>query len=159
MTTPTGNGEGGLRASFRDIAGLNVTGLTDAMSTPRNLENILQQKEEISFTKEVEDFEAARTAGGGAWEDLIFGVYGYNRGGVEWMVTGGDVSLICSEKNSCGSCLCTDNADVCTVKTYLASKAELKPLKHPIRGHGARQRACNGGCRVTFLVEELKSWA
>jgi hypothetical protein len=42
------------------------------------------------------------------------------------MVTGGDVGLICGEKNSCGSRFCTENADVCTVKTQLDSKAELK---------------------------------
>jgi hypothetical protein len=45
MTNPTGNGEGGLAASFHERAGLKFTGLTDTMSTPRNLENILQQKE------------------------------------------------------------------------------------------------------------------
>jgi hypothetical protein len=68
-----------------------------------------------------------RTAGGGELEDLIVGVHGYNCGGVEWMVTGGNVELICGGNISGGSRVCTENADVCTVKTHLASKAELKP--------------------------------
>jgi hypothetical protein len=108
ITTPTGNGEGGLTASFRERAGLKVTGLYDTMSNPRNLENILQQKEEVYFTKEVEDVKAARTSGGGEWEGLVAGVHGYNRGGggggvdVEWMVTGGDVGFICGVKISGG---------------------------------------------------------
>jgi hypothetical protein len=44
ITTPTGHGDGGLTASFSERDGLKVTGLSDAMSTPRNLENVLQQK-------------------------------------------------------------------------------------------------------------------
>jgi hypothetical protein len=101
ITTPTGNGEGGLMDSFRERAGLKVTGLYDAMSTPHNLENILQEKEELHFTKEVEDVKAARTAGGGEWEHLVARVYGYHHGGVEWRVSGGDVGLICGG-NICG---------------------------------------------------------
>jgi hypothetical protein len=80
ITTPTGHGEGGLTASFRERAGLKIIGLSEAMSTTRNLENILQQKEDIYFTKEAEEVKSARTAGGGEWEDLLAGVHGYNRG-------------------------------------------------------------------------------
>jgi hypothetical protein len=127
MTTPTGNGEGALTSSFRERSGLKVTGITDTMSTPRNEENILQQKEAVSFNKEVEDFKSVMTAGGGEWEDFIVRVHGYNRGGVDWIVTGGDVSLICTENISGGSHFCTENADVCTVNIHLDSKAELKP--------------------------------
>jgi hypothetical protein len=47
ITTPTRKGDGGLTASFRERAGLKVMGLSDAMSTPRNLENVLQQKGDI----------------------------------------------------------------------------------------------------------------
>jgi hypothetical protein len=43
------------------------------------------------------------------------------------MVTGGDVGLICGGMISGGSRFCTENADVCTVKTHLDSKAKLKP--------------------------------
>jgi hypothetical protein len=71
--------------------------------------------------------KAARTARGCEWEDLVVGVHGYNRGGVEWMVTVGDVGLICGGKISGRTRFCTENADVCTFKTHLASKAELKP--------------------------------
>jgi hypothetical protein len=54
ITTPTSHGDGGLTASFHERAGLKVMGLSDAMSTPRNLENVLQQKGEIYMTKEAE---------------------------------------------------------------------------------------------------------
>jgi hypothetical protein len=77
ITTPTGHGEGGLTAFFRERAGLKVTGLSESISTPRNLENILQQKEEVYFTKEAEEVKAVGTAGGGGgeWEDLVAGVH------------------------------------------------------------------------------------
>jgi hypothetical protein len=54
ITTPTGQGDSGLTASFREIPGLKATGLSDAMSTPRNLDNVLQQKGDIYMTKEGE---------------------------------------------------------------------------------------------------------
>jgi hypothetical protein len=38
ITTPTSHGDGGLTASFRERAGLKVRGLSEAMSTPHNLE-------------------------------------------------------------------------------------------------------------------------
>jgi hypothetical protein len=68
-----------------------------------------------------------RTADGGAWEDLIVGVRGFNHGGVEWMVRGGDMGIVCGGRISGGSRFCAENADVCTVNMYLASRAELKP--------------------------------
>jgi hypothetical protein len=40
------------------------------------------------------DLEATEAAGGDEWEDLIFDIHGFNRSGVEWMVTGGDVGII-----------------------------------------------------------------
>jgi hypothetical protein len=52
ITTPTGQGDGGLTASFRERAGLKATGIYAAMSTPRNLENVLQQKGDFYMTKE-----------------------------------------------------------------------------------------------------------
>jgi hypothetical protein len=55
ITTPTGQGDGGLTASFRERASLKATGLSDAMSTPRNLENVLQQKGDVYMTKEGEE--------------------------------------------------------------------------------------------------------
>jgi hypothetical protein len=48
ITTPTGQGEGSVTASFRERAGLKATGVSDAMSTPRNLENVLQQKDRFT---------------------------------------------------------------------------------------------------------------
>jgi hypothetical protein len=42
-------------------------------------------------------------------------------------VTGCNVGLICGGKISGGARFCIENADVCTVKTHLVSKAELKP--------------------------------
>jgi hypothetical protein len=51
IKTPTGHGDGGLTASFRERAGLKAMGLSDAMSTPRNLENVLQQKGEVYMGK------------------------------------------------------------------------------------------------------------
>jgi hypothetical protein len=126
-TTPTGHGDGGLTASFRERAGLKATGLSDAMSTPRNLENVLKQKGDVYLGKEVEGEKAARTSGGGEWVDLDGGMHGYNRGGVEWLVTGDDVGVICGGKINGGTRFCTENNDVCTVKTPMVSNADLKP--------------------------------
>jgi hypothetical protein len=80
ITTPTIHGDGGLTASFCEKAGLKVMGLSDAMLTPRKLENVLQ-KGEIYMTKEAEGEKSARTSGGGEWADLVGGMHGYNRGG------------------------------------------------------------------------------
>jgi hypothetical protein len=82
ITTPTGQGDGGLTASFRERAGPNATGLYDAMSTPRNLENVIQQKGDVYMTKEGEEENSARTSGGGEWADMVGGIHGINR--VEW---------------------------------------------------------------------------
>jgi hypothetical protein len=43
------------------------------------------------------------------------------------LVTGVDVGVICGGKISGGTRFCTERVDVCTVKTHLVSKAELKP--------------------------------
>jgi hypothetical protein len=126
ITTPTGQGDGGLTASFRERAGLKATGLSDAMSTPRNLENVLQQKGQVYVTKEGEEVNSARTSGGGEWVDVVGGVHGTNRGGVEWLVTRADVGTICGGKISGGTHFCTEHVDLCTVKTHLISKADLK---------------------------------
>jgi hypothetical protein len=53
ITTPTGHGGGGLTASFLERAGLKAMGLSDAMPTHRNLENVLEQKGEVYMGKEV----------------------------------------------------------------------------------------------------------
>jgi hypothetical protein len=42
-----------LTASFLERAGLKAMGLSDAMSTHRNLENVLEQKGEVYMGKEV----------------------------------------------------------------------------------------------------------
>jgi hypothetical protein len=128
ITTPTstGHGDGGLAASFRERAGLKTMGLSDAISTPHNLENVLQQKGEVYMGKEAEGEKAAMTSGGGEWADLEGGMHGYNRGGVEWLVTGADVGVIRGGKINGGTQFCTENIDVCTVKTHLVSKADLK---------------------------------
>jgi hypothetical protein len=69
ITTPTGHGECGLPASFRERYGLKATGLSNAILTQHNLENFLQQKEEVYCTKEAEEVRAVRTAGNkGEWE-------------------------------------------------------------------------------------------
>jgi hypothetical protein len=127
ITTPTGHGDGGLTASFRQRAGLKATGISDAMPTPRNLENVLQQKGEVYMGKEVEGEKEVRTSGGGEWVDLEGGMHGYNRAGVEWLVTVADVGGICGGKINGGTQCCTENIDVCTVKTHLVLKADLKP--------------------------------
>jgi hypothetical protein len=126
ITTPTGHGDGGLASSFRDRTGLKAMGLSDAMSPSRNLENVLQQKGEVYMGKEAEGEKAARTSRGGGWADLVGGMYCYNRG-MEWLVTGVDVGVICGGKISGGTRFCTESIEVCTVKTHLVSKAELKP--------------------------------
>jgi hypothetical protein len=97
------------------------------MLTPRNLENILLQKGGVYMNKEAEGEKAARTSGGGEWVDLVGGMHGYNHGGVEWLVTGLDVGVICGGNISGGARFCTEIIDVCTVKTHLVSTAELKP--------------------------------
>jgi hypothetical protein len=127
INTPTGHGDGGLTASFRERASLKATGLSEAMSTPRNLENVLQQKGEVYMGKEVEGEKALRTSGGVEWVDLEGGIHGYNHGGVEWLVTGADVGGICGGKINGRTRFCTENIDVCTVNTHLVSKADLKP--------------------------------
>jgi hypothetical protein len=96
------------------------------MSTPRNLENVLQQKGQVYMTKEGEEGNSARTSGGGEWADVAGGVHGTNRGGVEWLVTGADVGMICGGKISGGTHFCTEHVDLCTVKTHLILKADLK---------------------------------
>jgi hypothetical protein len=126
ITTPTGQGDGGLTASFRERARLKATGLSDVMSTPRNLEYVLQQKGQVYMTKEGEEGNSARTTGGGEWAGVVGGVHGTNRGGVEWLVTGADVGTISGGKISGGTRFCTKHVDLCTVKTHLISKADLK---------------------------------
>jgi hypothetical protein len=96
------------------------------MPTPRNLENVLQQKGYFYMTKEGEEENAARTSGGGEWSDVVGGIRGIHRGGVEWLVTGADVGTICGGKISGGTRFCTENVDLCTVKNHLISKADLK---------------------------------
>jgi hypothetical protein len=96
------------------------------MSTPRNLENVLQQKGQVYVTKEGEEENSARTSGGGEWSDVMGDVHGSNRGGVEWLMTGADVGTICGGKISGGTRFCTEHVDLCTVKTHLISKADLK---------------------------------
>jgi hypothetical protein len=78
------------------------------------------------MTKEGEEENSARTSGGGEWADVVGGVHGINRGGVEWLVTGADVRTICGGKISGGTHFCTENVDLCTVKNHLISKANLK---------------------------------
>jgi hypothetical protein len=119
ITTTTGQGDGGLTASFRERAGLKVTGVSDAISTPRNHENVLEQKGDVYMTKEGEEENSARTSGGGEWEDVLGGIHGTNRGGVEWLVTGADVGTICGGKISGGTRFCTEHVDLCTVKNHL----------------------------------------
>jgi hypothetical protein len=115
-----------LTASFHEKAGLKATGLSGAILTPRNLENVLQQKVQVYVTKEGEEGNSARTSGGGEWADVVGGVHGPNRGGVEWLVTGTDVETICGGKTSGGTRFCTEHVDLCTFKTHLISKADLK---------------------------------
>jgi hypothetical protein len=52
------------------------------------------------MTKEAEGEKSARTSGGGEWVDLVGGMHGYNRGGVEWLVTGVEIGVICGGKIS-----------------------------------------------------------
>jgi hypothetical protein len=96
------------------------------MSTPRNLENVLQQKGYVYMTKEGEEENSARTSRGGEWADVVGGIHGTNRGGVEWLVTGAEVGTICGGKISGGTRFCTEHVDLCTVKNHLISKADLK---------------------------------
>jgi hypothetical protein len=126
ITTPTGQGDGSLTASFRERAGLKATGLSKAMSNPRNLENVLQPKGQVYVTKEGGEGNSARTLGGGELADVVGGVHGSSQGGVEWLVTGADVGTICGGKISGGTRFCTEHVDLCTVKTHLISKADLK---------------------------------
>jgi hypothetical protein len=96
------------------------------MSTPRNLEGFLQQREEVSFSNEPVNLGTAGTEGGGEWEELGAGVHGFTHGGVEWLLTGVDVGVICGGKISGGARFCTENVDACAVKTHVGIIAELK---------------------------------
>jgi hypothetical protein len=58
LSTPTGNGEGGLQSYFRERSGMRVMGLSYAMYTPRNLEDFLHQREEVSLLNEPVNLEA-----------------------------------------------------------------------------------------------------
>jgi hypothetical protein len=71
ITTPTGQGNGGLTASFCERTGPKTMGLSDAMSTPHNLENFPQQKGDVYMTKEGEEENSASTSGGGEWADVV----------------------------------------------------------------------------------------
>jgi hypothetical protein len=73
------------------------------MSTPRNLENVLQQKEDVYMTKKGEEENSVRTPGGGEWAYMVGGIRVAYRGGVEWLMTGTDVGTICGDKISGGT--------------------------------------------------------
>jgi hypothetical protein len=45
---------------------------------------------------------------------------------VEWLVNGADMGAFCGGKISGGTRFSTENVDLCTVKNYLISKADLK---------------------------------
>jgi hypothetical protein len=94
----------------------------------------------------------------------VAGVNGYNHGGVEWMVTGGNVGLVCGEKISGGARFCTENAGVlCTVKTHLVSKAKLKlewlytKTTDTCAHHKAASLAWE--CQSTSLADKDRNWA
>jgi hypothetical protein len=161
ITTPTGHGDGGLTASFRERAGMKATGLSDDMSTPRNLGNILQQKGEVYMGEEVEVEKTARKSGGGEWADLEGGMHGYNCGGVEWLVTGADVGVIFCGKINGGTRFCTENIDVCTVNTHLVSKSDLKPEWLYMKTTDTRWKTARLAwrCRATYLADEENNWA
>jgi hypothetical protein len=78
------------------------------------------------MTKEGEEGNSVRTSGGGEWADVVGGVNGTNRGGMELLVTGSDVGTICGDKISGGTRFCTEHVDLFTVKNNLISKADLK---------------------------------
>jgi hypothetical protein len=107
------------------------------MLTPRNLENVLQQKGDVYMTKEGEEENSARTSGGGEWADMVGGIHGINRGGVEWLVTGADVGTICGGKISGGTRFCTENVDLCTVKKSpdFKSRFEIRVAVHEDNRH------------------------
>jgi hypothetical protein len=112
LATPTGIGKCGSQASLRESAAMRVTGLSDTMSTLRNLEDVLQQRQEASFSNEPVNADPAGRVGGGEWEELSVGVNGFNHGGVEWMINGGDGVVICCGKITGGPSFCTENGDV-----------------------------------------------
>jgi hypothetical protein len=87
------------------------------MPPSRNLENIRTWKRRGHHVEVI----------GGDWEDMVVGVHGFNRDGVEWTVIGCDAGIICGGRISGGSRCCTATAVVCTVKTHLTLKAKLKP--------------------------------
>jgi hypothetical protein len=153
ITTPTGQGDGGLTASFCERAGLKATGLSDAMSTPR--------KGDFYMTKEGEEENSARASGGGEWADVVEGIHGTNRGGVEWLVTGEDTGTICGCKISGGTCFCTEHVDLCTVKNHLISKADLKSKWLYMKTTDTRARRKTAslawGCLVMLLGDEDRS--
>jgi hypothetical protein len=162
ITTPTGQGDGGLAASFRERAGLKATGLSDAIPTLRNLENGLQQKGDVYMTKEGEEENLVRTSGGGEWADVVGGIHGINRCGLEWLVTGADVGTICGGKISGGTRFCTENVDLCKVKNHLISKADLKSEWLYMKTTDTRSRRKTasltwGGCLAMLLGDEERS--
>jgi hypothetical protein len=161
ITTLTVQGDGGLTESFHERAGLKVTGLSDTMSTPRNLENVLQQKGGIYMKKEAEGEKSGRTSGGGEWAYLVGGMHGLNCGRVDWLVTGVDVGMICGGKISGGTRFCTESVDFCTVKTHSVSKADLKPewLYTKTMDTCSRRKTASlawGGCLASLLEGEEK---
>jgi hypothetical protein len=131
------------------------------MSTPRNLENVLQQKGDVYMTKEGEEENSTRTSGGGEWADVVGGIHGTNRGGVEWLVTGADVGTICGCKISGGTRFFTEHVDLCTVKNHLISKADLKSEWLYMKTTDTRSRrkiaSLAWGCLAMLLGDEERS--
>jgi hypothetical protein len=132
------------------------------MSTPRNLKNVLQQKGDVYMTKEGEEENSARTSGGGEWADVVGGMHGINRVGVECLVTGADVGTICGGKISGGTHFCTENVDLCTVKNHLIPKADLKSEWLYMKATDTRLRHKTaslawGGCLAMLLGDEDRS--
>jgi hypothetical protein len=84
----------------------------------------------------------------------VAGIHGYTCGGVEWLVTGVDVGLICGDNIIGGARFCTENADVCTVhqdSPGFESRIETRMTVHERqRTHirVSRQLGWNGGAEL-----------
>jgi hypothetical protein len=110
------------------------------------------------MTKEGEEGNPARTSGGGEWAEVVGGGHGTNRGGVEWLVTVENVGKICGGNISGGTLFCTEHVDLCTVKTRLISKANLKSewlYMKTTYTHSRRKTASVAwGCLAMLLGDE-----
>jgi hypothetical protein len=113
-------------SSLLGKSGLRAWSLS--ISTPRQLEAFLQDREDINF--EQDEGVAAGNLGGGEWECKDVGVAfrGRNGAGFEWIIVGEDGGQSqCRDRISGGSRFCVQALDYCQIHSHELNKVDLYP--------------------------------